>query len=564
MTNGVRYDVRLRAVTDVGNGPWSAAASATPQTAPDAPTINQVTLGDGALAVFWSPPADDGGFAVTSYDLRYIRSDAPNKADVYWTELDGIWSSGALRYTLDSLTNGVTHDVQLRAVNIVDPGPWSATISGTPRTKPAAPTIDSVTHGDRTLTIAWSPPAGDGGSAITTYDVRYIRSDAPDKADTNWTVRDSVWSSGALRYTLDSLTNGVTHDVQLRAVNVVDGGPWSPVQTGTAQTAPGMPSIDAVTPGDRALSITWTAPARDGGFAVTSYDVRYIRSDAPDRADTNWTERIGIWIPGDLLQYRMNEGSGFHDLQNSVTYDVQVRAVSAVAAGPWSASRTGTPGSVRRSPPSSGGGGGGGPGPGGGEPEPEAQTLMFGDVEDGAYYEPAVAWMFQEGITVGCASEPLRYCPGEPVTRAQMAAFLYRALDLETPARRAGFADVEPSGVHAGAIEALYGARITVGCASEPLRYCPGEPVTRAQMAAFLYRALDLETPARRAGFADVEPSGVHAGAIEALYGARIAVGCASEPLRYCPDRPVTRAQMAAFLYRARDLIAAAAGLNTN
>ena len=216
-----------------------------------------------------------------------------------------------------------------------------------------------------------------------------------------------------------------------------------------------------------------------------------------------------------------------------------------------------------------GGAGGGGGGEGGGTDEPpEPPELldgseMFGDVEDGAYYEPAVAWMFQQQITVGCAQEPPRYCPGELVTRAQMASFLARALDLEAPEERAGFADVEPSGVHADAIEALYGARITVGCAREPLRYCPDRLVTRAQMASFLARALDLEAPEERAGFADVEPSGVHADAIEALYGARITVGCASEPLRYCPDRPVTRAQMAAFLYRARDLIAAA-GSNTN
>ena len=216
-----------------------------------------------------------------------------------------------------------------------------------------------------------------------------------------------------------------------------------------------------------------------------------------------------------------------------------------------------------------GAGGGGGGGGGGTDEPPEPPELldgseMFGDVEDGAYYEPAVAWMFQQQITVGCDQDPPRYCPGELVTRAQMASFLTRALELEPPAQRAGFADVEPSGVHADAIEALYGARITVGCAQEPLRYCPDRPVTRAQMASFLARALDLEVPAQRAGFADVEPSGVHADAIEALYGARITVGCAQEPLRYCPDRPVTRAQMAAFLYRARDLIAAAAGLNTN
>ncbi|WP_420444423.1 fibronectin type III domain-containing protein [Candidatus Poriferisodalis sp.] len=366
LINGVRYDVRLRAVTDVGNGSWSAAASATPQTAPGAPTIDRVTPGDRALAVSWSSPADDGGSAVTSYDARYLRSDAPNKADANWTVKARVWRSGDLEYTLDSLINGDAYDVQVRAVNAVRESPWSATVSGTPRTRPAAPAIDSVTHGDRTLTIDWSAPSDDGGSAVTFYDVRHIPSDAPDKADTNWTVKARVWRSGDLEYTLRSLTNGVAYDVQVRAVNAVDGGPWSPVETGTAQTAPGMPSIGAVTPGVLALSIAWTAPARDGGFDITSYDLRYIRSDAPDKADANWTKRTGIWIPGDLLQYRMNEATRFTDFMNSVKYDVQVRAVSTVGAGPWSASRTGTPGSVRPSSLSLGGGGGVGGSSGGG------------------------------------------------------------------------------------------------------------------------------------------------------------------------------------------------------
>ena len=179
-------------------------------------------------------------------------------------------------------------------------------------------------------------------------------------------MKARVWRSGDLEYTLRSLTNGVAYDVQVRAVNAVDGGPWSPVETGTAQTAPGMPSIGAVTPGVLALSIAWTAPARDGGFDITSYDLRYIRSDAPDKADANWTERTGIWIPGDLLQYRMNEATRFTDFMKSVKYDVQVRAVSTVGAGPWSASRTGTPGSVRPSSLSLGGGGGVGGSSGGG------------------------------------------------------------------------------------------------------------------------------------------------------------------------------------------------------
>ena len=341
LTNGVRYDVQLRAVTSAGNGPWSAPTSATPQTAPDAPTVNLITVGDGALAVSWSAPTDNGGSAVTSYDARYIRSDAADKADDNWTERDGIWTSGVLRYTVDSLTNGVGYDLQVRAVNVAGDGSWSATASATPQTVTDAPTIDVITPGDGALAVSWSAPSDTGGSAITSYDVRHIRSDALDKADDSWTVRDSIWTSGALEYTLSGLTNGVGYDVQLRAVNDAGDGPWSAIATDTPRTTPGAPTIDVITPGNYALSITWSAPAEDGGSAITSYDLRYIRSDATDKADDNWTVREDIWS-SDLLQYGLNESTGF-DLSSGVQYEVQVRAVNAVADGPWSASETGTP-----------------------------------------------------------------------------------------------------------------------------------------------------------------------------------------------------------------------------
>ena len=340
LTNGVRYDLQLRAVTGAGNGPWSATASATPQTAPDAPTINLINVGDGALAVSWSAPSDTGGTAITSYDARHIRSDATDKSDDRWTERDGIWTSGVLEYTVDSLTNGVGYDVQVRAVNVAGEGPWSAAASATPQTVTDAPTINLITPGDGALAVSWSAPSDTGGSAITSYDVRYIRSDALDKADDSWTVRDSIWTSGALEYTLSSLTNGVGYDVQVRAVNDAGDGPWSATATDTPRTTPGAPTIDVITPGNYALSITWSAPST-GGSAITSYDLRYIRSDATDKSDDSWTVREGIWSSG-LLQYGLNESTGFN-LSGGVQYDVQVRAVNAVADGPWSASETGTP-----------------------------------------------------------------------------------------------------------------------------------------------------------------------------------------------------------------------------
>ena len=93
-------------------------------------------------------------------------------------------------------------------------------------------------------------------------------------------------------------------------------------------------------------------------------------------------------------------------------------------------------------------------------------------------------------VTKGCATEPLRFCPDRSVTRAEMAAFLVRAFDLEA-AEPAGFTDTAGN-THEIDIDALAAAGVTVGCKTEPLSYCPSKSVTRAEMATFLARALGL------------------------------------------------------------------------
>ena len=196
------------------------------------------------------------------------------------------------------------------------------------------------------------------------------------------------------------------------------------------------------------------------------------------------------------------------------------------------------------------------------DPEGDTHTAtttlsVLGDIT-GHQFADEIIWLAEQGITRGCSQQPLRYCPQDPVTRAQMATFLTRALNLQTPQQPAGFQDVNPASTHANSIEALYATQITLGCSQQPLRYCPQNPVTRAQMATFLTRALNLQTPQQPAGFQDVNPASTHAVSIEALYATHITLGCNQQPLRYCPQDPVTRAQMAAFLYRARHLIAAA------
>ncbi len=152
-----------------------------------------------------------------------------------------------------------------------------------------------------------------------------------------------------------------------------------------------------------------------------------------------------------------------------------------------------------------------------------------------------IVWLAEQGITSGCASQ--RFCPNGSVTRAQMATFLSRALDLPSTSRD-HFRDDEGLS-HEAAINRLAEAGITAGCG--PNRFCPSGLVTRAQMASFLSRAFDLPSTATD-HFTDDEGLS-HEAAINRLATSGITAGCG--PGRYCPSGVVTRGQMATFLRRA-------------
>lgn len=176
------------------------------------------------------------------------------------------------------------------------------------------------------------------------------------------------------------------------------------------------------------------------------------------------------------------------------------------------------------------------------EPYGLAWAVMspYTDVYGSSFYAD-ILWLAREGITGGCA--PSRFCPLDPVTREQMAAFLDRALDLP-PASQDYFTDDETS-THEAAINRLAEAGIGTGCGRD--RFCPRSAVSRAEMASFLVRALDLP-PATTDHFGD-DAGSIHEDEINALAQAGITSGCT--PSRYCPSYAVTREQMAAFLRRA-------------
>jgi hypothetical protein len=172
--------------------------------------------------------------------------------------------------------------------------------------------------------------------------------------------------------------------------------------------------------------------------------------------------------------------------------------------------------------------------------------------DEGNIFEKNIESIAASGVTRGC-NPPFndRFCPGAYVTREQMAAFLVRALDL-TEVSHPGFSDVPFSSTFYEDVAKLATAGITRGC-NPPAndRFCPRDRVSREQMAAFLVRGLQLSAN-DHSGFRDVPPTSTFASDIAQLATAGITRGC-NPPANdeFCPRDPVSREQMAAFLDRA-------------
>ncbi len=317
LSNGLVYRFEVRAVTanPEVKGDEFASEPVTPSTVPPRPEVG-ATRGDSQVTLSWiagtsgAPGEATWASETTSWQYR-IRTGNDDEFGEWANIADS--DSATTSHGVEGLTNGVSYEFEVRAVNVIGEG-LADSVSATPAAVPTAPTV-TAEAGDAMVTLSWTPGA-DGGSPVTGWQSRTDDGEWVDLAD-----------SGANTVPVPNLTNGVDYTFEVRAVNAVGEGAAG---TDSAMPAgsPPAPELTA-TAGDEMVALSWTSTG-DGGSPITAWHVRTGDGDwVPMAADDT-----GVPVP---------------NLTNGTSYTFEVRAVNAMGEGAV-ATESATPATVPSAP----------------------------------------------------------------------------------------------------------------------------------------------------------------------------------------------------------------------
>ena len=238
LVSGTRYQARVRAVNDEGEGEWSVPATVATAALPAAPTGLKAPPAACSLRLAWNNPNDA---SITGYQYRLRSEDDQDWGP--WADMDPSRAS-TVNWTIDELTDGIEYSVQIRAKNAQGHGAASNVVSAIPTTEPEAgvgPTAKGIVAqgglraslaGNGRIALVWNNP---NDPSITSYQYRWRAVD-----DEAWTWWRDIPVNAVLSHILPVLTPVTTYKVQVRALRSgVADGPMEVTATATSVTATG-------------------------------------------------------------------------------------------------------------------------------------------------------------------------------------------------------------------------------------------------------------------------------------------------------------------------------------
>jgi type II secretory pathway pseudopilin PulG len=261
LTPGQSYTFTATATNSLGTSTAGSTSNAVvPYTYPGPPTALSATLTSSSQATLtWTAPASNGYSAITSYALQQSTNGGTT-----WTPITASTGSTTTAYTVNGLSVGVTYQFEVAAINAAGTGPYSAySASATAITAPNPPTAVVAVPGNALATISWQAPQNTGGTPITLYTA------------TSSPGGFTCTSNSAPTCTVAGLTNYTSYTFTVTATNSVGTStPSSPSASVTpTPPVPGPPTGVSATTAPTEATITWTAPASNGGSPITLYTV---------------------------------------------------------------------------------------------------------------------------------------------------------------------------------------------------------------------------------------------------------------------------------------------------
>jgi titin len=288
--------------------------------APDQPVgVTASAISPTSIIINWSPPQNNGGSPITGYEIDYRV--VPNTTYQTLVTLNNVTT-----YTHTGLITGKTYIYRVSAINIDGTGSPSPDVLATPTSSSAPPqniapnppqNLVASTYSSTQINLSWGAPPSNGGPTVSGYKIDYSLDSG------NFTNIVANSGSSFTAYSHTGLQVGHTYSYRVFAINSIGMSNSSNIATTTLTqvlTVPGSPTLSANPSSATSVSLSWTAPANDGGSAITGYKIEY----------TNGTSAYIV-----LVANTGNSQTGYihSGLVTGTSYSYRVTAINSIGAG---------------------------------------------------------------------------------------------------------------------------------------------------------------------------------------------------------------------------------------